>query len=193
MLFKPPVSPARAVNLTAYMAVAVCDGIEAAAGIRPQIKWTNDVLLNGRKLCGILTEMSVEGETGALQYIVAGIGVNTNHAPEDFSEDVRTIATSLAMALGTPVDRGRLCAYLIDAVDTMYDTWLHGGGDTLARYRADCVTLGKQVLLIRGDSAQEAFAEDIDDDFCLVVRLPDGRRTTVSSGEVSVRGLLGYT
>ena len=192
VLWKPKVAPVRAVNLTAYVAVAVCDGIEAACGTRPGIKWTNDIVLGGKKLCGILTEMAVEGETGALQYVVTGIGVNANHAPEDFSDDVRPIAASLAMELGHPVERGRLCACLMNALDDMYDTWLRGGGDYPARYRADCLTLGKPVRLLRGGGSEEAFAEDLDDDLGLIVRHPDGSRETVTAGEVSVRGLFGY-
>ncbi len=192
MLWKPPVEPMRAVNLTAYAAVAVCDGIEAAVGVRPSIKWTNDIVLGGKKLCGILTEMAVEGESGALQYLICGIGINANHAPEDFSDDVRPIATSLAQQLGHPVDRGKLCACVIAAMDRMYKTWLAGGGDYWERYRDGCVTLGKPVRLLRGDRTEEAFAEALAPDFGLIVRHPDGTRETVTTGEVSVRGLWGY-
>ena len=192
LLWKPDIPPARAVNLTAYVAVAICDGIEAAAGVRPGIKWTNDIVLEGKKLAGILTEMAVEGETGALQYVVTGIGVNVNHAPEDFSADIRPMATSLAMALGRPVERGKLCACMINALDRMYEAWLHGGGNYYTRYRENCLTLGRPVRLLRGDQTEEAYAEDLDADFGLIVRHPDGRRETVTSGEVSVRGLYGY-
>ncbi len=192
MLWKPAIAPAQAVDLTAYAAVAVCDGIEAAVGVRPGIKWTNDIVLGGKKLCGILTEMSVEGESGALSYIVCGIGMNANHAPEDFSDEVRPIATSLARELGHPIDRGRLCGCVIDALDRMYGIWLSGGGSYWERYRDGCLTLGKPVRLIRGDRTEEAFAEALAPDFGLVVRHPDGRRETVTTGEVSVRGLFGY-
>ena len=110
ILLRPPVAPERAVNLTACTAVAVCDAIEFAVGVRPQIKWTNDVLMDRRKICGILTEMSVEGETGALQSIVVGIGVNCNQGMEDFPEEIRHVAGSVAMAAGGPCDRGRMTA-----------------------------------------------------------------------------------
>lgn len=192
LLYRPDIPPAKAVNLTAYVAVAVCDGIEAATGLRPGIKWTNDIVLDGRKLCGILTEMGVEGESGALQYLITGIGINANHAPEDFPPEVRPIAASLAMALGRPVERGRLCACVINALDDMYRAWLGDGGDYRQRYRAGCLTLGRPVRVIRPDGTADAFAEDIDPDFGLIVRYPDGRRETVTSGEVSVRGLFGY-
>ena len=195
MLYRPQVEPMRALDFTAYTAVAVCSGIEDACGVRPGIKWTNDIVLNGRKLCGILTEMAVESESRLLQYLITGIGTNANHRPEDFSEDVRLIAASLAMELGRPVDRGRLCGSLICALDEMYDAWLTGArpdDEYHTRYRRDCLTLGRTVRLLRGDTSQEAFAEDLDDEFGLIVRYPDGRRETVTSGEVSVRGLWGY-
>ena len=193
MLWKPNVSPVRAVNLTAYAAVAVCDGIETAVGVRPSIKWTNDIVLGGKKLGGILTEMAVEGESGALQYLICGVGINANHTPEDFSDDVRPIATSLAQELGRPVERGRLCACMIEAMDRMYADWLTGAGGYWERYRNGCVTLGKPVRLLRGDRAEEAFAEALSPDFGLIVRHPDGTRETVTAGEVSVRGLWGYS
>lgn len=192
LLYRPDIPPSRAINLTAYAAVAVCDGIEAAAGVRPGIKWPNDIVLGGKKLCGILTEMAVEGETGALQYVITGIGMNINHAPEDFPPDVRAVATSLAQELGRPVARGPLCAAVINAFDDMHAAWLRGGGDLRDRYRYGCLTLGKPVRLLRGGTAEEAFAEALDDELGLIVRHPDGRRETVTAGEVSVRGLWGY-
>ena len=190
-LLRPDLLPNRAMNLTACTAVAVCDAVERACGMRPQIKWTNDVLMNKRKLCGILTEMSVEGETGSLQYIVVGIGVNVNQNLEDFPSELQNIAGSVAMATGKKMDRGRLTAELINAMDEMYAAWQTGHWD-VDRYRADCATIGREVRVIRGSSERNAFAETVDDDFALVVRYEDGTRETVFSGEVSVRGLEGY-
>lgn len=191
ILLRPPVAPAQAVNLTACTAVAMCDAVETACGLRPQIKWTNDVLLEQRKVCGILTEMSVEGETGALQYIVVGIGVNVNQKLEDFPPELQSIAGSVAMARGERLDRSRLTAEIVNAMDQMYEDWLRGTWQ-VDRYRADCATLGREVRVIRGDQSRAAFAEAVDDDFGLVVRYEDGSRETVFSGEVSVRGLEGY-
>lgn len=192
-LVRPDLPPAEALNFTAFVAVAICEGIEAATGLKPGIKWTNDIVLGGKKVCGILTEMAIEGESGLLQYIITGIGINVNQSEEDFPEDIRHIAGSLAMAAGEPVRRGRLAAELTNALDRMYEAWIHGGGDYLERYRAACLTTGKEVKLIRASGAvEDAFAERVDDDFGLIVRHPDGRREKVTSGEVSVRGLWGY-
>ena len=166
--------------------------MEEACGIRPGIKWPNDIILEGKKLCGILTEMELEGETGALQWVVPGIGTNVSQQPEDFAEDVRPVAVSLAMA-GHPVRRAELAACQLRALDRMYRDFLAGRVEPwLERYRRYCVTLGRQVALVRGEKREEALALEIDDDFALVVLHPDGRKETVSAGEVSVRGLLGY-
>ena len=105
---------------------------------------------------------------------------------------MRKTATSLAQELGRPVPRGRLCACVINALDDMYDVWLSGGGDYIERYRRRCLTVGRPVRILQGGTSREAFAEAIDDDFGLMVRYPDGRRETVTAGEVSVRGLYGY-
>ena len=191
-LLRPRVLPAQAVDLTAWTAVAICDGIEAACGVRPGIKWPNDIILEGKKLCGILTEMEVEGETGALQWVVVGIGTNTHHSLEDFPEEVRPLAVSLTMA-GYPVRRARLAVSQIRALDRMYRDFAAGEKERwLEQYRKDCVTLGREVYLLREGRREQALALDVDGRFGLVVRFPDGRTETVTSGEVSVRGLLGY-
>lgn len=191
-LYKPDLLPQEAINFTAYVAVAICDGIEAACGVRPGIKWTNDIVLGNKKLAGILTEMSLEGETGALQYIVTGIGVNVCQRKEDFPEELQVIATSLEQETGRPVSRGRLAAEMINAMGKMYAAWLGDRGDYWQRYREDCLTLGREVRLIRDGQETTAYAEDLADDFGLMVRYPDGTGEKVIAGEVSVRGLFGY-
>lgn len=193
VLLRPDLPPAEAVNLTAYVAVAVCNGIEETTGVRPQIKWTNDIVMNGRKVCGILTEMAIEGETAALQYIVTGIGVNVNQIAEDWPEELKAIAGSIAQAVGHPVRRGRLAACLLNALDQVYLDWLAGNhASYLEQYRKDCLTVGREVKLLRSGGEEIATAIGIDDKFGLIVRHPDGREETVTSGEVSVRGLYGY-
>ena len=191
-LLRPQLPPAEVTDFTAWVAVAVCDGIEAACGLRPQIKWTNDIILNGKKVCGILTEMGLESESNALQYLIPGIGINANHAPEDFSEDVRPMATSLAQELGHPVRRSELAVQVIRALDRMYAAFPQGKQEYLDKYRAACLTPGNQVQLITPVSRREAKALAIDDEFRLVVEYPDGSREALSAGEVSVRGMYGY-
>lgn len=184
--------PERVVSFTAWAAVAVCDGIQAVCGVRPGIKWTNDLVLGGKKICGILTELGLESETNSLQYVIPGIGVNVNHRPEDFSEEVRPIAASLAMCLGHPVRRGELAAGIIRALDQMCGKFPEHKAEYLEKYRSDCLTLGKDVRLITPASRRQARALAVDDGFRLVVEFPDGTREALSAGEVSVRGMYGY-
>ena len=183
-LLRPQLPPAEVTDFTAWVAVAVCDGIEAACGLRPQIKWTNDIILNGKKVCGILTEMGLESESNALQYLIPGIGINANHDPEDFSEDVRPMATSLAQELGHPVRRSELAVQVIRALDRMYAAFPQGKQEYLDKYRADCLTPGNQVQLITPVSRREAKAVAIDDEFRLVVEYPDGSRGSFGAGHV---------
>ncbi|MBP1736634.1 MAG: biotin--[acetyl-CoA-carboxylase] ligase [Oscillospiraceae bacterium] len=190
-LLSPALPPSDVVNLTAWVAVAVCDAIERAAGVRPGIKWTNDIILNQKKLCGILTEMSMEAESDTLQYVVAGIGINVSQDESDFG-DLTSVATSLKLGTGLSVPRAELAAAVINALNEMYQDFPRNKAAYLSRYRTDCLSVGREVRLLRGNHSEPVFAQSVDDDFRLVVRYPDGRLETVSAGEVSVRGLLGY-
>lgn len=191
-LFRPDLEPGQVSDFTAWVAVAVCDGIEACCGIRPQIKWTNDIILNGKKLVGILTELSLVSETNTLDYMVTGIGVNVNQAVEDFSPEIQEMATSLSMVLGRPVRRADLAAQIILALDRMYAGYPEDRAEYLKKYRAGCITTGHQVQLITPAARRQAFALEIDDDFNLVVELYNGKKETICAGEVSVRGMYGY-
>ena len=191
VLLRPQLPPGELMGVTGMTAVAVCNAVERTAGVRPGVKWTNDLVLNGRKICGILTEMALEGETGLTQSLVIGAGVNVSHTPGDFGPEVSKMATSLAQE-GFPVPLPALAAAMIEELYRLSDAL---SGDTrpwVEAYRRDCVNLGKRVQLLWTDHQTEAEAVDIDDQFGLVVRLADGSLTTVRTGEVSVRGLYGY-
>jgi len=192
VLLRPGLTPERLLPVTALTAVAVCDAIENTCGLRPKIKWTNDLLLNGKKIVGILTEAALEGESGAVESLVIGAGVNVHHTAGDFTPEVAQIATSLSAEKGAPVSRPRLAAEMTAALYRLSEDL---GGDLsgyLAAYRRDCLTLGREVRLLWSENQETVFAEDVDDRFGLIVRHADGTRTTLRSGEVSVRGLLGY-
>lgn len=191
-LLRPNLPPQQVVNFTAWTAVAVCDGIQAACGVRPQIKWTNDLVLNGKKLCGILTELGLDRNTGALDYLVVGIGINVNHKSVDFQADIRSMATSLSLELGRAIDRTQLAVEVIRALDRMYAQFPTGQTAYLEQYRADCLTIGKQVKLVTPVSSQDAVATGIDEEFRLLVSYPDGSTDAIATGEVSVRGMYGY-
>lgn len=192
ILLRPQLPAAQLMGVTGMTAVAVCAAVERSAGVRPKIKWTNDLVLHDRKICGILTEMSVESETGLAQYLVIGAGVNVSHTPEDFSPDVSKMATSLAQE-GYPVSRAALAAAMIEELNRLSESLGGSVAPWVDAYRRDCVNLGRPVRLLWEDRQTRAQALDIDEQFGLVVRLPDGNETTVRTGEVSVRGLYGYT
>lgn len=177
-------------NMTAWVAVAVCDGVERSCGVRPEIKWINDIILNGKKLGGILTELGLE--QGKMDHLVVGIGINVNHAPEDFDPELRAMATSLSMELPEAPDMVALAAHVIRALDEMYAAFPAKKAEYLARYRAGCITTGKSVQVITPASREEAESLSIDEDFRLVVRMADGEERSLSAGEVSVRGMYGY-
>lgn len=191
VLLRPGLPPAELMGTTGMAAVAVCRAVERASGARAQIKWTNDLVLNGKKLCGILTEMALEGETGMTESLVIGAGVNVSQRPEDFGEDVGALATSLALG-GHPVSRPALAAAMIEE---LYGLAEGLGGDLtpwVEEYRRRCVTIGREVRLLWTEGQERATALDVDDQFGLVVRRADGTVTTIRTGEVSVRGLYGY-
>ena len=191
-LLKPDCPLGEVPALTAWSAVAVCDAIEELCGVRPGIKWPNDVILEGRKLCGILTELELEAETAALRYVVVGIGVNISQTEADFGPEVAPVAISLAQALGRAPRRAEVARALLDSLDRLYAGFPQEREGWLARYRADCLTVGKPVRVLSGAGEREGTALGVEEDFSLRVAWKDGREEVLSSGEVSVRGLLGY-
>lgn len=192
VILRPEAAPGELLHLTCACAAAMCEAVELACGIRPGIKWTNDLVLGNKKLAGILTELAIEAESGRVQYAVLGIGINCSQKKEDFPPDVREKACSLEMVLGTPVNRNRLAAEMILALSRLNDTLLTGKADWMESYRRDCVTIGKEIAVLRGGGARKGIALSVDEDGGLAVRYENGEEETVSSGEVSVRGMYGY-
>ena len=192
ILWRPDCAPEQLLPLTALSAVAVCRAIQQVCGAQAQIKWPNDLVLSGRKLAGILTEMALEGESGHVSHVVVGIGINVHQRLTDFDGEVAQIATSLDMALGGSVCRAQLAAALLEEMDILRREVLFAPEKWLAEYRAACLNIGKTVQLIWGEGREPAQALAVDDRYGLVVRHRDGRVETLRSGEVSVRGLYGY-
>ena len=173
-------------HLTCATAVAACDAVESAVGIRPGIKWTNDLVCGSRKISGILTELlCVSDEVCA----VVGVGINCCQQQQDFLPEIQGFAGSLSMVTGKPVDRSWVAAELICAMSRMD---LNEKTTMMNRYRKDCITIGKDVSLLRADEISHGHALSVDDDGGLVVQFQDGQIQTVQSGEISVRGMYGY-
>jgi len=195
LLLRPHIPPAEALPATGLCAVAVRRAIQKVCGIDCGIKWTNDLVYGTRKICGILTEMALESESGRVQHMIVGVGVNVHHSEEDFSAEVAQLASSLDMATGKTVCRAQLAAAMMEELLKLPTLLEHPEltKDYVADYRAHCVTLNKDARLMWREGEEKVFALDIDHSFGLVVRHADGTQETIRSGEVSVRGLYGYT
>lgn len=191
-LIRPECAPAELMHLTCAVAVAMCDAVEAAIGFRPGIKWTNDLVVGSKKLGGILTELSLNPKSGLVDYAILGIGINCRQEAQDFDESIRNMACSARMVTGKDADRNLLAAEMIRALHRMEETLLTGRDEMMARYRADCITLGKEISILRGEDVFHGSALNIDAEGALIVRLDTGEIQTVNSGEVSIRGLYGY-
>lgn len=187
VLLRPQLPPERLTPVTALAGVAVCAAVERVCGVRPGLKWPNDPVLHGKKLCGILTELTGAGE------LILGIGLNVSQTAEDFTPEVAAVAISLAAALGRPVSRPVLAAALLEELDRQYAALRAGDWtEALDAFRRDCVNLGRQVQLLTPAGREAVTALGVDAGFGLVVRDGAGMERTVRSGEVSVRGMYGY-
>ena len=191
ILLRPGCFPGELMHLTCAVAVAMCDAICQAAGFRPGIKWTNDLVYGKKKLGGILTELGF-GKNGTVDYAIVGIGINCCQEEGDFAPEIRDIAASLSMVTGNRIDRSKVAAAMMDALYRMDKVLLTRKADILQQYRENCITIEQEISVIRGEDIRHGKALSVDDEGALVVRFSDGTVQAVNSGEVSVRGMYGY-
>ena len=176
--------------MTLLSAVAVVRAIREVCQVEARIKWPNDVLLNGKKLVGILTEMSAE--FGHINYLVVGIGINVCVPHDMVPEELRPAAISIADAAEGKVDRVALLAKVLDYLEYYYDIACREGfGPILDQWRDYSITLGKQVKVIAPDKTYVGTALDIDETGALQVKKEDGTVETVLAGDVSIRPAQG--
>ena len=185
VILRPALPPQRAPELTLVASVAACDACRKA-GVDAGIKWPNDLLVDGRKVAGILTELSAEAD--AVHWVILGIGVNLNAAPGDFPAELHAVATSLSIERGQPVPRALFAAALLSELEQWLD--LHaaeGFGPIRDAWRERSVTLGREVR-VDGDGGEIAgVAEDIDDSGALLVRGAGGL-VRIVAGDVRLVG-----
>ena len=191
VLLRPNCKPTELMHLTCASASAACSAIEQTSCFRPGVKWTNDIVYNKRKLAGILTELGLN-QDGTTAYAIIGIGFNCNQQLRDFPPAIQDVAGSLKMVTGKETDRALLAAKMIEALYQMNRELLSDRAGILARYRQDCITLGQEISLVRGDEIRHGKALDVDENGALVVRYEDDTIEAVNSGEVSVRGMYHY-
>ena len=192
VILRPACKPEELMHLTCAAGVAACKAVVNAAGIRPGIKWINDLIVGKKKLGGILTELSVDPSTGLTDYAIIGIGINCAQTEKDFPPELAQIATSLKMETGKDIPPALLAAELIcqlSAIDSLLLTEKTG---IMKEYKENCVTLGQDVMLTRADTVRYAKAVDLDENGSLLAEFSDGTTQWIQSGEVSIRGMYGY-
>jgi len=191
LILKPDLEPSNVPRMVHIAAAAVLLALKEI-GIRASVKWPNDIILNGKKVCGILTEMS--GEINHIDYVIVGIGVNANLEAQDIPQDIIEKASSLLIETGSEVDRKSLSAKILNHFEDLYTDFLETGTieASVKICRDNSILLGRDIRLIARNKERKARAVDISIDGELIVQFEDGRIEPISSGEVSVRGLNGY-
>jgi len=190
IMIRPNLHPSCASMLTLVAALAVADGIKKVCGLDSKIKWPNDIVVNGKKVCGILTEMSTELD--CINYVVTGIGINANTG--EFPEDIRDVATSLLLETGERVKRSQLIAAVMEAFEQYYGRFMENENMSglLEEYNSLLANRDNMVRVLAPGSEYTGTALGIDETGELLVRMESGELRRVLSGEVSVRGIYGY-
>lgn len=184
VLLRPDLPLQHTPQLTLLTGVAVCRAVRACSGADAGIKWPNDVLIDGRKVCGILLESTVEDHE--VRYCIAGIGVDVNFDPEDYPEDLTTIATSLKMETGQSVDRTKLTAAILTELEQLYFLYQKEGfGVISALWEALSVSMNREITVTNPHGVIEGKAIGLDPSGALIVEKHDGEHTLIISGEIS--------
>lgn len=178
LLLRPPLDTLRSLSVVGPLAVA--EAVEEIAGLATRIKWPNDVVVGGRKLCGVLIESELSGQE--VRYSLVGIGVNVNFDIDEASE-IAGIATSVKRELGRDVSREEVLATLLNRFEALYED----RPAAFSGWRARLETLGRQVTVRFREQVYEGVAEDVDADGNLILRRPDGSTLALEAGEVSLR------
>ncbi|MCH4890723.1 biotin--[acetyl-CoA-carboxylase] ligase [Acidaminobacter sp. JC074] len=190
VVLKPDIEPSEAPKITQIAAASMVKAIEEETGADIFIKWPNDLILNKKKVCGILTEMSAE--LGGINYVIVGIGVNVNQSsmPDDLSDK----AVSLKMGLDKTISRKAIVLNFLQAFEDLYDDFIKNKSleKTIDICRKKSILIDKSVKLITKAGTRQVQAKDINEDGHLVIVNEDGKEEAVFYGEVSVRGLYEY-
>ncbi len=185
VLLRPELRPQETTQLTVASATALRRAIHAQTNLLPEIKWPNDILIHGRKVAGILTELSAELDR--VKHVILGIGVDVNQAAGDFPSELRKQATSLKIELGKPVPRPELVVAMLRELDHDYARVCAGEFAAVAdEWESHCTTIGKNVAIQIGDRRIRGCAEALDDDGALLLRTEHGRLERIIGGDVTL-------
>lgn len=189
LVIRDQIKPQKASMLTLVMGLAAQKAVERMTGIRSQIKWPNDLIVDGKKLCGILTEMSLMGDE--IHFIVVGVGMNVHN--QSFPAPITDVATSIAQHTKKPVGRWQLMEAILQEFEILYQSYVQTQdlSEMLEDYNECLINRGKQVNVLDPRGSYEGLALGINAEGDLLVKTQQGVKQ-VFSGEVSVRGVLGY-
>lgn len=183
IILRPTVHAVKA-GLFPYLAgVSVAQAIENKTGFTPSVKWPNDLLLNDKKFCGILSE--IEFINNRIHFIILGIGINTDHKMNDFSEVLRHHATSLRIEIGHKIDRVSLFAEIINLLEQHYYYAIEYGFEMIiSSWKKRCPLLGKNIRVFLQDHPYYGKFEDLDENGCLLLRSRDGELKKIVAGDL---------
>jgi BirA family biotin operon repressor/biotin-[acetyl-CoA-carboxylase] ligase len=183
VLLRPDLRPQETTQLTVASATALARAIQSQTGLKPEIKWPNDILIGGKKVAGILTEMSAELDR--VKHVILGIGLDVNQSVSEFPADLRKLATSLKIESGKSVSRAELAIKILQELDDDYVRVCDGDFARLAdEWQERCTTIGQQVTVHIGDRRIRGRAESLDDDGALLLRTEHGRIERIIGGDV---------
>ena len=185
ILLRPKFSAEESLCVTTAAAVAVAEAIDSVTGKHAMIKWVNDVYLKGRKVCGILTEASVDFENSGLNYAIVGIGVNVQEPPGGFAPEIRDVAGALYKEEVPAGVRTQLAAEILNRFFGFYDYLTQR--TFMDAYRERSLLTGMEVTFTQGDTVKEGLVLGVDDEARLQVRLPNGEEKLFSAGEVNIK------
>ncbi len=189
LLLRPQCSARELMHLTCAVGVGLCDGLQRLTGLRPGLKWINDLVWDRRKLGGILTELGLVPGTDRVDWAVVGIGINCSG---DLSAELGNMTVNLSEMAERPISPASAAAAVIQSLYGLSTQLLQAREGLMAQYRRDCITLGQAVRISGEEAHRIGTAVQVLSDGSLVIRYEDESEKTVSSGEVSVRGLYGY-
>ena len=184
LLLRPHgITPEETTKLTPMAAVAVCEAIETAAGKKAGIKWVNDIFLDGKKVCGILTEASFSMESGQADFVIVGVGINAYMPDGGFPEDISHIA-GCVYDVRVSDGKNKLAAGFLN---NFWKYYISKDTGYTQKYRESSIAIGKEITVITAAGNRKATALDVDDGCALLVRYEDGRKERLISGEISIR------